>query len=504
MDSVEAKKHKRKIIYVILGVVTLYLYLNLNDPINMEIAEIPFEFIQAFILLIFNQRPDLISDHVITLLIDAFLCLSGIFLWSAFFAQFVLPTRTLRERLDVRSLVFNRLLKDRGPAIFIENGEIKERLDDREYKGRGVILLDTASAAVLQEKGKFSRAVGPGLAFTKANERPARSIDLHLQERIIGPRKEDMIFFDEETEDPLKDDQDKQNTREARRLQTSGLTRDGIEVVPNIRIIFRLKANKEDSEGKTFFGYRPESVERAILNEGIAINADSEKPQMIPWDWLPAHLAADLWREYLRKFLLNQLFDIKEAHKIDGNSYEKEDFDRTGLNKIRDMVFKRLTQLEVPQIDDVGNIRPGKPVESKEFKLLEKHGIVVTEVNINNLRLKNENKLIDRWETTWLSQAKIQQSNIKKKTEQWRQMGKQEALMEFSNSLITPLHQEVSASLTSRPGSAETLYELLRGTRTTIIRDPALNNALADERAILDVIIEWMKRNPNGSQQNNP
>ncbi len=76
-------------------------------------------------------------------------------------------------------------------------------------------------------------------------------------------------------------------------------------------------------------------------------------------------------------------------------------------------------------------------------------------------------------------------------------MGMQEALMEFSNSLISPLDKEILASLTSRPNSLESLYELLRGTRTTIIRDPALNNTLADERAILDLIIEWVKKNQN-------
>ncbi len=389
MDSLEVKKHNRKIIYVILGAVALYLFLNISDPINMDIGNLPIEFIESFILLIFYRRPDLISEHVRTLVLDGFLCLSGIFLWSAFFAQFVLPTRTLRERLDARSRVFNQLLQDRGPAIFIENGEIKERLDEKEYKGPGVILLDSASAAVLQEKGKFSRAVGPGLAFTKSNERPARSIDLHLQERIIGPRKNDKIFFEDETEDPLKDE-DERNAREARRMQTSGLTRDGIEVIPNIRITFRLKANKEEREGKTFFGYKPASVEKAILNEGIAISSSNEKIKTIPWDWLPAHLAADLWREYLRKFLLNQLFDIRESKDSDGNTFETQDLDKTGLDHIREMVRKRLTQLEVSQMDDVGNITPEKKIESKEFKLLEKHGIIVTEVKIDNLRLKNE------------------------------------------------------------------------------------------------------------------
>ena len=68
--------------------------------------------------------------------------------------------------------------------------------------------------------------------------------------------------------------------------------------------------------------------------------------------------------------------------------------------------------------------------------------------------------------------------------------------MEFSNSLITPLYREISPPRNANPSFKETLHELLRGTRTTIIRDPALNNTLADERAILDLIIEWVKKSP--------
>jgi hypothetical protein len=468
----------------------------------MEISRIPYDFINAFILL-FYRRPQEISEHILALVLDSILCVGGLFFWAAFFAQFVLPVRTLRERMDIPSLVFNPFSQEKGPAIFIENGKIKERLDEEKRKGPGVILLDTASAAVLQDKGKFSRAVGPGLVFTKSNERITEAIDLHTQERIIGPREGDIIFFDEETGDPLAEDPDGQNAREARRMQTSGLTRDGIEVVPNIIITFRLRSDKENREGDTFFGYRPKSAESAVLYEGIAITADSEEPQMIPWDWLPAHLAADLWREYLRKFLLNQLFDIKKFREDERHPLKTEDFDKTGLNWITDMIYKRLNQLEVQEIDNVGNFTPGEWLESKEFKLIEKHGIVVTEVKIDNLRLQNEKKLIARWKATWPQQAEIQYLNTEKKKELWRQIGKEEGLMDFSNSLINPLYREISHPKNLNPNYAESLLELLRGTRTTIVRDPTLNKALAEERASLDLIIEWVKKDQNGPQQNN-
>jgi hypothetical protein len=336
--------------------------------------------------------------------------------------------------------------------------------------------------------------------FTKKNEKIAKAIDLHIQERIIGPRDGELIFI-EEDEDPIAEEPDEQYAREARRMQTSGLTRDGIEVVPNIYTTFRLKAEKENKEGDTFFGYNPKSVEYAVLHEGIAISSSNGEPKRIPWDWLPAHLAADCWREYLRKFLLNQLFDIKEFKEDDKNKLGTEGYDKTDLIRIIDMVNKRLTQEKVLAMNDVGEFIPGKMIESKEFKLLKKHGIIVNEVKIDNLQIKSEKKFIDRWKATWLQQARIQQANTEKMKEQWRQIGKDDALMAFSNTLITPLFREIGPPRNMNLNISETLQELLRGTRTSIVRDPTLNNTLADERSTLDFMIEWVKKNQNGPEQ---
>jgi hypothetical protein len=499
MNSFRLSKYSRKIIFVILGAVGLYLYLNLSAPIKMNLTRIPYDFLNAIILLMFG-RPKEISQDILALLLDGILCLGGLFLWAAFFAQFVLPVRTLKERLDIPSLVFNPLGQEKGPAIFIENGKIKERLDETERSGKGVILLDTASAAVLQAGGNFSRAVGPGLVFTRRNERITKAIDLHVQERIIGPREGELIFFDEE-EDPLTEKPEEQYAREAHRMQTSGLTRDGIEVVPNISTTFRLKADKDIKEGETFFGYDPKSVEYAVLHEGIAPAYGNEEPKKIPWDWLPAHLAADLWREYLRKFLLNQLFDIKEVKENGENNLKTEDFDKTDLNRIIDMIYKRLTRVKVQAMDEVGEFISGKTIESKEYKLLEKHGITVLVVKIDNLQIKNEKKLIDRWKATWLQQAIIQQMNTEKMKEQWRQVGKDEGLMEFSSTLINPLYREIGSPRNMSPNFSDTLQELLRGTRTSIVRDPTFNISLAEERETLDFIIEWVMKNQNGPEQ---
>ena len=46
-------------------------------------------------------------------------------LWMAFFAQFVLPVRTFRDRQKIFDRLLTYLFGSHGPALFIENGKIK-------------------------------------------------------------------------------------------------------------------------------------------------------------------------------------------------------------------------------------------------------------------------------------------------------------------------------------------------------------------------------------------
>jgi len=102
------------------------------------------------------------------------------------------------------------------------------------------------------------------------------------------------------------------------------LTRDGIEVIPNITVLFRVNTGypKERQPGSRF-GYRTgvrrsdrlneakdkDAIRRAILAEGINPNAVADSPRhRVAWNELPAALAVDVWREYAAKFTLDQLF----------------------------------------------------------------------------------------------------------------------------------------------------------------------------------------------------
>jgi len=239
-----------------------------------------------------------------------------LFLWMAFFSQFVLPVRTTEDRQKVFSRLLTDLFGGHGPALFIENGEIKEHSGERLKKGPGVIWLDSASAAVTRTAVKIKQTLGPGVHFIDSGEYIAGTLDLHIQSQTLGPKENDNLFGGGGGEG--------YEHAQERRKMVSALTRDGIEIIPTISIRFRVDTGfPKDNEPGSRFGYRTgitrkakeneekdkAAIRKAILGEGINPNVFSEMTRRrVAWNELPASLAVDVWREYAAKFTLDELF----------------------------------------------------------------------------------------------------------------------------------------------------------------------------------------------------
>jgi len=239
-------------------------------------------------------------------------------LWIAFFAQFILPVRTFRDRQKIFDRLITYLFGSHGPALFIENGNIKEHSGERLKNGPGVLWLDSASAAVTRTPVAIRQTIGPGVHFIERYETVAGTVDLHAQFQRVGPSEGDKPFA-ERKEDQAQEVWDQVQDR---RKQVSAWTRDGIEVVPNISVIFRVATGfpREGQPGSRF-GYRrgvtkrdkqneekdKEAIRSAILGEGVNPHAVPAR-RRVAWNEFPSALAVDVWREYAAKFTLDELF----------------------------------------------------------------------------------------------------------------------------------------------------------------------------------------------------
>jgi len=257
--------------------------------------------------------------NIIFIIIDMIIFGFGLYIWLAFFAQFVLPVNTIEQRKKILDRLVNYLFGGQGPAIFIRDGKLVARKGEEMRRGPGVIWLDSASAAVTRSATAFIQTIGPGVHFTEKGETIAnKPVDLHKQVQRVGPRESENPFASKK-EDQSEEEYD---AIQSRREMVRAWTRDGIEVVPNISVTFKIDADAVtvDHLPGSRFGYvdtpnqEDNPVFKAIAGEGINPDVPSETSRhRVAWNQLPALIAVDLWREYLGKFTLKELFDAGQT-----------------------------------------------------------------------------------------------------------------------------------------------------------------------------------------------
>ncbi len=397
----------------------------------------------------------------------------SILVFLVFFSQFILPVINLPERIKAVQRLLLYILGDHGPAFFIENGELRERRIDRSKNGPGVVILDTASAAVLRTPTRYKGAIGPGIAFTDRNDIIAGIVDLHIQSQIVGPRQEEDPFAPpRKGESPAAFE-----ARTNRKNETLAITRDGIQVCANLSIRFKLDSTP--GQGNSAYGYNPASVEKAIIGQSINFEKPEDNPERTTsWKWYPVNLTIDIFREYISKYTLNELFPLNKS-------------ETNLLDLIANQIKLRLSQSHYYGIDIYGN-ELDETVFSKEFDLLKKRGIKFIDLSITNLRLPTqiEEELQTRWKTSWMDVANREKKIVEQEQAIQSLAGQDQALMDYAYGASKhlgsyPVNQEL--------GSKEILISLLKGNLDTISQDPELSSFLGSEYKDISDLIEWVR-----------
>ncbi len=414
-------------------------------------------------------------------------------MWLGFFAQFVLPVRSLGERLRIARNLLLYAFGLHGPAIVILNGKKRESRAESLRRGPGVALLDAASAAVLKTPGAFTRVVGPGVAFLKKKERSAGEVGLHRQTQFIGPHGWKDVFSPPRPDE----DEDDYRARLEGKEETVGLTRDGIPVVPNIIAVFKLYTEPEDLQRwPTRFGYRPESVWKAIVGEGINLDVEAgelpEKRRMA-WNWLPAYLAAEVWREYVRKFTLEELFQAKFPSPGDPPRL------LTGMEVVMQQVAAHFRDAEVPALDGFGRYEHNpdgslRTVPSREFEIVRSRGLQVITVIVTNVRLPSvvEEQLLADWQTVWETQVGNLGGEMERARIQESDEVRMNALVEYALWSSRRLYRRLKED-NRHPTQGEALTLMLEDLRQRIMAELNLRRRMTTEETDLQDLLDWVR-----------
>lgn len=404
------------------------------------------------------------------------------FMGLAFYAQFVLPLHNTRERWYAFTRLFLYVIRRHGPAIAIVDGDPKISKKEAKKKGRGVIRLDTASAAVLRTETKFTQTVGPGTVFTTRGERVGNAFSLQLQSKLVGPYLHENPF---DEKPPVETEQELEMRRQ-RRFETRGVTRDGVEVVPTLITVFRLNNEPNLGKDQTAFGFNPHAIWAANGREGIDPEKGADtKQHQVSWDWLPAYIAVEVWREYLGKYTLDELFIRKGQKQAE-----------SGIEKIQRLTNARLTEPRVEQVNRFGKTTGLQKDLSKEYIRLRERGLKVERVIITNFHFPDEveHRLLELWKDSWPDQARMRASQTQKAQGMKRVEGERGAIMEFADKVTQKLGHEVqnAPSLGQAPDLARSLQLLVWDT-VDLTSDERLLTRTATEKKELQAMMEWIR-----------
>lgn len=464
-----------------------------------------------------------------------------------FYAQFVLPIHTLQERRKIADRLWLHAGHSHGPAIFVKNGREVERAGESDRRGPGVLWLDTASAVVTRTFATFKQVLGPGVHFIDANERIAGAFSLHTQTQTVGPTAFDRPF-EKLKDNPTEEERARHEETRARCFSVRGITRDGIEVIPNITVTFKLDARPASAGEKgSRFGFDAAAVERAARSEGINPDSVDEQDRRVPWNQLPALMAVELWREYLSKFTLTELFDpslaplpvvpqpempppaapmpkypllakrgfLARILRNVNNSLERrldqfipkeespveseiagetaapprtpgEAPRQTALQTINQMIKARLANAVVPALDEFGRIMEGHEL-SDEYKKLKDRGIAVLGVSLGRLQFSAavEAQLVERFTTTWLSNARTERARLERLSLAYTENARQKAALDHAAALGEALLKE-------KPADASAAVRcLVRRTEAELKANDRLLGRLGQELEALDDLARW-------------
>ena len=374
-----------------------------------------------------------------------------------FFSQFILPIQNRKHRQEIYKRVKNFETGERGPALFIKNGRVIAHEGEMDKRGPGLIVLDTASAAVLRTDTEIKDTAGPGIKFTNG-EYIAGSVDLRSQWQYIGPN----VFS---------------------KHDTSAKMRDGTEVSATISIKFSLKRPRfmmpTESGVTSQYGYDEAAVRNAVLREIIEVDGEEKSPML--WNEFPVHLVANIWREYVQKFKFDELFS--------SNPHSE-----SGLQLIERMINLRVRQSQMNALDDVGNPTEIKVI-NREFKDLQERGLEINEVRIHNVHFESptEEQILAQWNPDWLKNTQQEEKALNETESLIGTVAREEASKRFARLVALPFSASLPTIEKNNP--FKTLQALLRPIREFILDQNSQNNNMDPKLRKLEELWKWLLDN---------
>ncbi len=286
-------------------------------------------------------------------------------------ARFVLPVQTRAEHRDVLGRLWLYIRGRHGKAISIKDGKLVSSEEEKDRKGRGIALVNSASAIVLEKEMPPEQAIresvyGKRSALLQSiyeTEKKAWRIKLTIIAALLRnlrwivmmpPRLLRHFLLKAGLRHPRKfkhpkpaarvlgpgivlveNDENVRATLDLRkqirsRKNIKGITRDGIEVTTQINVTFRLDADivGEIERNRRAHPFNAHSGFRAIYGTPIVKQGETGEELVQEWTDLPAFVASDIFRDMISTQNFDNLFRPDHNVELPLNDFRREFGDR--------------------------------------------------------------------------------------------------------------------------------------------------------------------------------
>jgi regulator of protease activity HflC (stomatin/prohibitin superfamily) len=230
-----------------------------------------------------------------------------------------------------------------------------------------------------------------------------------------------------------------------------------------------------DSGVRSQYGFDAEAVRNAITREVIMLGTSDNSKIRMEWNKLPSHLVVNIWREYIRKFKLGDLFTNSGT---------------SGLQTIEKMINNRVKNAHIEALDDTG-AKTGEWVESLEFKQLQSRGLEIMEVRIHNVLFEPsiEEQIIQQWSAEWMKIARQEENYLKEKEALIETASRDEGSKSFAKIAAKQFSGKPTAP---QQNPFKTLQLLIQPLKEYILNESNANSAMEKELRKLDDIWKWL------------
>jgi hypothetical protein len=290
------------------------------------------------------------------------------------------------------------------------------------------------------------------LVFTETGERIAEAVDLRLQTRSISGQS--VVGTESQSETATS---------------SLALTEDGIPVSANLKVTFLLDPGHV---GQPRLGSKPELPPYEFnpkAAEGAVIRHTYTRDKDVPWTEIPIRVVADLWREHVKGWRLEDLLG-------DGGEEDPSTGDHDPLVELQRRILARLSYHQ-PVSGDQGQ-RQWSSV-SPEFELLTSLGIKIIHVSITRLRVPEDVKAerLRIWRAGW---AEGVQRNLRRSNQtvgQAEQMGQRKAYQQIAHQMTRKLRSSLGAG--QEPGMRDSLKLIMQDAIDLALKQDSLEDGPA-------------------------